>query len=737
MSRHGLWWALLPALAWSLPEGTRQLGATQGLEAQALLGVDIVAAGETIRVCSSDDGLQEPPVGEEPLDLEPGAANPLEPPERVGRELLVYRPDSVRCGPAVACPMGQLCYQRRQGVPVAEGEDGRCAIPLPITAEVGYCRHEQPPAAWVELVADVTGRWEIDFAAEPETLSPSGRSTRYFEIDVDGADGLPVAGGRVNTRQWLLNAHNFRLATDADFFVRATVNEGARVFVVDYEQLRGFRYSIIANNQGLQDHPNRSWCQFGDPDEALMCPFFDEADQQPAVLGYLLYLNFPDPAPAPAPAPILAGFEFNDEAGTATISPDGDGVQDSGTFSFESNVDGVFRITLDIDGDGVFDGSSEPQISGRAQVGGNEVTWDGTDRDGVVVPDGEYAFQVELVTAETHFPMFDIEDNAAGFVVWAQAGPGADRVPVRMFWDDTAVRVAADLAEGDAVEVLPEGSRLPADDGGTHQRRRWQQPTREHPERMRLEDVPMVFDTWVVGERATVGVVRCRRCDDALEVLRVGGGDEAGDADGDGLGDDVEAELGTDPDNPDSDGDGLGDGLEVRGANPTDPTKADSDGDGLPDGVEDADGDGALGALETDPNNPDTDGDSLVDGAEDSNGNGLRDAGETDPRDPDSDDDGLGDAEDPFPLGGDEPADGGGAGGAGGGGGGGGGDGTDGGPGERSADSGFRERGGGDASLDDLLDDEGCDCSVGARRGEAWPLLLLLVAPALRRRRRR
>ncbi len=735
MSRHGLWWALLPALAWSVPEGTPQLGATQGLEAQALVGVDVVAAGETIRVCSSDDGLQEPPVGEESVDADPGEPNPLDPPQRAGRELLVYRPDSVRCGPEVDCPMGQLCYRRRQGVPVAEDEEGRCAIPLQITAEVGYCRHEQAPLAWVEIVADVTGRWEIDFAAEPETLSPSGRSTRYFEVDVMDADGVSVNGGRLNTRQWLLNAHNFRLATDADFFVRATVNDGARIFVVDYEQLRGFRYSIIANNEGLQQHSNRSWCQFGDPDDALLCPFFDEAAQQPAVLGYLLYLNFPDPAPPPAPSPMLVRFEFNDEAGTASISPNGDGVQDHGVFSFESNVDAVFKITFDVNGDGVFDGSSEPQISGRATVGPNTVEWDGTDRDGVVVPDGEYAFEVELITAETHFPMFDIEDNETGFVMWEQLGPDADdRIPVRMFWDDTAVRGEADLAEGDAVEVLPEGSRLPDEEGG-HQRRRWQQPTRDNPERMRAEDVPMVFDTWVFGERTTVGVVRCRRCEDELGILRIGGEDEAGDADGDGLGDDVEAELGTDPTNPDTDGDGLDDGVEVNGTNPTDPTNPDTDGDGLLDGIEDADGDGALGALETDPNNPDTDGDSLVDGAEDADGNGMRDAGETDPRDPDSDGDGIPDAEDPFPLGGDSPPD---ASGTGGTGGSGGASGGDGGPGERTKDSGFNERGGADGSLDDLLNDEtGCDCSVGGPGGPAWMLLFLLVAPGLRRRRRR
>lgn len=162
--------------------------------------------------------------------------------------------------------------------------------------------------------------------------------------------------------------------------------------------------------------------------------------------------------------------------------------------------------------------------------------------------------------------------------------------------------------------------------------------------------------------------------------VRFAAGNGDRDDDGDGLTNDEERALGTDPRNPDTDGDGLKDGDEVK-MHKTDPKNPDSDGDGLKDGVEvsesgtnptkaDTDGDGLKDGDEwqpatpgtidplkpiykTDPKNPDTDGDGLNDGEEvnthhtnplnrDTDGDGLSDGEEvssyhTDPLNPDSD----------------------------------------------------------------------------------------------------
>lgn len=80
------------------------------------------------------------------------------------------------------------------------------------------------------------------------------------------------------------------------------------------------------------------------------------------------------------------------------------------------------------------------------------------------------------------------------------------------------------------------------------------------------------------------------------------------DSDGDGLSDETEGGLGTDPFDPDTDEDGLTDGEEVKTYR-TDPLNPDTDYDGLKDGAE-------VHTHTTDPLKRDTDGGMVADGHE-------------------------------------------------------------------------------------------------------------------------
>jgi uncharacterized repeat protein (TIGR01451 family)/MYXO-CTERM domain-containing protein len=130
------------------------------------------------------------------------------------------------------------------------------------------------------------------------------------------------------------------------------------------------------------------------------------------------------------------------------------------------------------------------------------------------------------------------------------------------------------------------------------------------------------------------------------------------DTDGDGLSDDFETQIGSDPKDADSDDDGVTDGQEANPAEDTDGDGSinvldpDSDNDGLFDGTElgfdcsnsatDASknncvADADNGMTTTSPLNPDTDGGGVPDGVEDPNHNGTIDSGEGDPNDPSDD----------------------------------------------------------------------------------------------------
>jgi hypothetical protein len=104
------------------------------------------------------------------------------------------------------------------------------------------------------------------------------------------------------------------------------------------------------------------------------------------------------------------------------------------------------------------------------------------------------------------------------------------------------------------------------------------------------------------------------RQDGTVTPLTTHGGVGGTDTDGDGLSDERETSLATDPSSADTDLDGLDDGVEVN-VHGTNPLAKDSDKDRLSDRVE-------ILFKRTNPLNPDTDGDGLTDGRE-ASANGL------------------------------------------------------------------------------------------------------------------
>ncbi|MBM4321615.1 MAG: hypothetical protein FJ125_17145, partial [Deltaproteobacteria bacterium] len=424
-----------PARAEARPEGSIDTGIEQGLAYYSAVLIDVRAIGETIQLCSSDGGL---------------AAVAL---ERQGEEMLLQRPSAPSCNPG-ACPAGEVCRSFAAGLPPDPGEPAFCVIPLRVTAHgPGYCDAASGPGSWLQVAAQETGAYRLDLAGEEDR---SGANTRYWAVSVLTPQGEEPIFGRVHSRLWSFNAHTFDgNPTSADFYALVpSGGVGSYVFVIDTEQMAGYVYSIFANSLGNNDTPSQSWCQYGRPNADGSCNPFDEQNPQltpghPIQPQYEIYLGFPDGVVDPQVTPQLEAFQFNDEAGTASLSPDGDGWQDSGEFSFQTNVSGTYRIIIDTDSDGLFNASGDVLLAGSAQVGPNRRRWSGTGADGQPLPPGRYLVQLSLHVAETHFPLIDIESNDQGIAIYRALGPSVDQhVPQRMYWDDTPVGGGTSLPDG-------------------------------------------------------------------------------------------------------------------------------------------------------------------------------------------------------------------------------------------------------------------------------------------------
>ena len=284
----------------------------------------------------------------------------------------------------------------------------------------------------------------------------------------------------------------------------------------------------------------------------------------------------------------MTQLSLNDEVGTASITPDGDGFQDELTIAFTANLGGIGRLYIDVNNDGLFDPITELALRADVLAGANRLSWDGLLVGQVLPPTG---------VGEVHVPTTSLELNTGAMTFAVIEVDGTERM-MPSIWNDTAVRGEGDLI--DATDVLSTVD-LMLDPSAFAIPRRWLQLL-----------FPVIFDTWAYAALSTVN--RPNDMPDPVDRIRIGGDDESPDKSGI-LYDDEEDTNGngmvddeTDPNDPtptttvlmmvsktgwheprepDSDMDGLLDGPKKTKGNAigeTDPLDADSDGDGIPDG---------------------------------------------------------------------------------------------------------------------------------------------------------
>ena len=464
-----------------------------------------------------------------------------------------------------------------------------------------------------------------------------------WQVEVTGA-----TWGRVWSETWSVETPGFASGQDIDIdmYAHLTANGGDATVELRGVGLAGTIVAFSATELGVPGTFGRSAPDTG---QAL-------TDVWP------LYLQPPETAVGVSPftALIDPAYTSSEEAC--------DNLDDEGSFSFLTTVDGVWHVVCDTSLDGVLDMTdpADLHLQGQSSIGFNLVEWDGRLADGQRVPAALYDCQITVAPMEVHAILGDVETGFEGLRLF-RSDPSTTPSSLPMFWDDSLVAAQGlSLPSGqqplDASGPfgLPSGdATLPPVAHGNS--RAWGAFTAFG------KGDRAFLDTWTWIDPVSSPVF-------TIEVT------DPADVDLDGLSDLREqCELCTDPYDPDTDGDGLLDGLEQDTLR-IDPCNVDTDADEVPDGVEvpdpnnprDTDGDGQIDADDPDddndnvptadedydddddPTNNDTDGDGTPDYRDiDDDGDGLltnptEDVNDNgDPRDDDTDGDGTPDYLDP------------------------------------------------------------------------------------------
>lgn len=480
----------------------------------------------------------------------------------------------------------------------------------------------------VDATPGVSGAYEIILGCDQldYTVSGSGAITVLTTYDWDIAVRHSATGedisGRLFSSAWQFGTPGFNesYATNGSFFARVPGGLPGEDAVVELRLagLSGYVYTVLANRTGVAgDDGGRSVPQIG-------AVVYSE---------YSLYLNPPDLSTYATFTPLVTDFAYSGgPMGCTDIAP---GVT-TGTFTFESNVEGSFHLICDLDGDNDFSDPEDLLLVLASDIGTNTVEWDGLDNEGDPVPSGDLDCRIRLNVGEFHYVGLDIETSYPGLRMFQVERDGLDftHLPLFMRWDDMMVQTnAISMPNGDvSPAVSPTGgldsqpwstATSPYGEATSGNARAWGAFATVSPLGKGNE---AYLDTYTWLSTILSGSVTIHAVDGSI------------DSDGDGLPDVLEnCDLGTNPNDPDTDHDTIGDFEETDGGvrvdtdgdETIDALDSDTDGDGLDDIDEAGDDDLATSAV-------DTDGDGRPDYRDaDSDGDGSNDDVDCEPLNPD------------------------------------------------------------------------------------------------------
>jgi hypothetical protein len=256
----------------------------------------------------------------------------------------------------------------------------------------------------IELVYPQTEAWDV---AVLDPTEPGGRLfSTLWDLDTD-----------TYTEEGAFNGSFYAL-------VPGGVSDFDGVIEIKFDGLSGRKWQMSANPQGVDG-----------PDAGRSVSMLNHG-YQPL---YPIYLNPPAKAAYDVQDPSPTGaLGFHAEEGICGGLASG---YSTGVFTFEADLTATYHIVCDLNGDGVFDLTSNDDLAltGTTSVGTNEVSWDGLDNGGEPIPAGSYDCQVTVTVGEVHFVASDVETSYPGMRMYEMASQGS-RLALPMIWNDHLVQ---------------------------------------------------------------------------------------------------------------------------------------------------------------------------------------------------------------------------------------------------------------------------------------------------------
>ena len=331
------------------------------------------------------------------------------------------------------------------------GPDGRSSdVDGGVAADVGLGAPGDFSAAQGTSIAawDVTVR---DDLTNPATTQP-GRVFTYVLSLFTGGNGLPV-----DSTMYAVTTDGFRYRIDQrGMDPNGWVEYGSELGFLEPDGTTPLYHDALAANTGTpaQLTTIQGGVIFAPPAYPIF--FTPPANVTLTALGI----------PLTPIASVVTNIGFS-----GTVVGSTSFFQTGGTFSYTSNVAGVYQIVISRDGVN-FDPTNPLNrvLSGLKPAGTQTVTWDGKDNAANYFPEGgPYRFKIDVHAGEYHFPFIDDENDTQGGPTITMLNPPGGACPPFTggcsggFYDDRGYTTNSGVTVGTPGSVLC-GSNPPAVD---------------------------------------------------------------------------------------------------------------------------------------------------------------------------------------------------------------------------------------------------------------------------------